>query len=706
MFVSILSVVYLHKLSLSKLMNIIYLDRLSIFSILAVICSRVYYSHIFYFNKSFVPKIIINVFVRFGILKNRPQLVKFSLDDIGNERGECLFVKISEDIKNYCFKVSDKEFVCNSFLKGFKQHFDFKYILLFFEKILAVEIEDIAIFFNAARWHSRNSIDTASETIIIFFHEKKIWSKYLSQYAVELNIKPVEYRSCTKIFSYFAMCNKIKIQNIKSKLNTLSINKNKIIRKKEKVPSQAINNGKTPIIASWYTGKSVTFDSKKRSEFFWLMGPDISREQVLVYFDRTDVSLPEDCAEILNKESIKYLALSSKAANSKDIPIWHPSRKYRQLKRYFIMFIIKSYFVCTMKMNFVPFFFIAHMLYFVLQYSYWLDFFSSNNIKINVSPNDFTKMYAPKNLALEKNGGVSISYHWSNYNWSLAKLSGCSTVMFSFGPAYKRIWEENRSIIGNIIYSGYITDYSFKEVKENSLKLRNQLLSKGVKFIICFFDENSSNNRMSVIPNKRSAEIYEFFIRKMLEDETMGLIFKPGYPKTLYKRIASISNLIEKAKETGRCIFMDKGSYVTEQYPTEAAQAADLCVGLLLSGTVALESYLSGIPTVFLDLERLYSNPAYQWGNGKVVFDSLGKLFSAINQVRYKSEGIPGFGDLSSWVKDKDPFRDGKASLRMGQYIKWLFEKFKAGETREEAIEYANYKYAKYWGKENVVKWH
>lgn len=151
---------------------------------------------------------------------------------------------------------------------------------------------------------------------------------------------------------------------------------------------------------------------------------------------------------------------------------------------------------------------------------------------------------------------------------------------------------------------------------------------------------------------------------------------------------------------------MESGSYVTEQYPTEAAQAADVCVGLLLSGTVALESYLSGTPTVFLDLEKLYSNPVYQWGKGKIVFDSLDDLFSAIQKYREHPESIPGFGDVSDWVKDRDPFKDGNASLRMGQYISWLFEKLKEGGTREDALEYANLKYAELWGKENVVKWH
>ena len=186
------------------------------------------------------------------------------------------------------------------------------------------------------------------------------------------------------------------------------------------------------------------------------------------------------------------------------------------------------------------------------------------------------------------------------YFLSVPRINGCG--------------ESNRSSIDYLVYSGYITDYSFAAVKADALKVREQLLNKGIKFIICFFDENSSNDRMTDVTNKRSVDTYRYFINKVLEDNTLGLILKPGYPSTLPKRLSEIANLIEDAKRTGRCMFMDGGDYVTDQYPAEAAQASDLCVGLLLSGTAVLESYLSGTPTVFLDLERFLSNPIYKWG--------------------------------------------------------------------------------------------
>lgn len=683
-------------------MNIIYIDKLSFFSLLSVICSRINYSYIFYFDIFSSGKFFAEILVKLGLLKVIPRLAEFRLADIRDEKGECQFFRITDDLKNICFEISDKKFATNDFLKRFANHFDFRKVLFFFEKTLCEEIKEVVVFINVAKWHAKNVASYNGEKII-FFLEKNLWSDFLSQYSIRFNITPYQYRTIinSSYFGYFNQARNFIIGRAKSKLNIFARNKND--SKRETL--QTIADRKYPMVSAWYTGKTVTFDLKKRSDFFWLLKSDMPRNQVLVYFDRKDIPATEETANILNREGVKYLALSCGARTSGDIPVWNPTTTYRKLKKSFILALLKTYLLNFTRLKNIPIFFVINMLYFAIQYAYWRDFFSSNDIKININPADFFKSNIPMVLALNENGGVNISYQWSNLNFSSILISNCSDVMFSFGPAYKWVWEANHSAIDNLIYCGYITDYSFKEASEDSMKIRKQLFGRGVKFIICYFDENSMDDRMAVITHERSARIYKYLIEKMLEDETLGLIFKPVFPKTLYQRISSISKLIEKAKASGRCIFMDRGSYVTEQYPTEAAQAADVCVGFLLSGTVALESYLSGTPTVFLDVEKLYSNPIYQWGKGKAVFDDIDYLFSAIQKYRHNPNSIPGFGDLSPWVKDKDRFKDGNASLRIGQYINWLLEMFNQGKTRKEAIRYANQKYAELWGRENVIKW-
>lgn len=643
------------------------------------------------------------------MLKAEPLPADFILGEIRDKKGGCKFIKILEDLRDICFEISEKELKSNNFLKIFSTRFGFREIVFFFEKIVAKEINDKVVFAHAAKWHADNKI-SFNEKSIIFFLEKDLWSKYLCQSMNRLGIRPIEYRTIvnSSYLIYLKRGKDILLSKIKPLLNisnTIShTNRDKAINIKEE-NTEVVGNTKVPLIAAWYTGKTVTFDLKKRSDFFWLLKSGIPRDQVLVYFDRADIPATEEIFKTLRDNSVNCFALSGRARTSDNIPLWAYGRAYSKLKRLLIKELFKVSIYSSLKLKVPSLFMLLNMLNFIRNYAYWYDFFTSNNIKIHISPADFMTQNIPKNHALEKSGGVNISYQWSNLSFSSIVMSGCSNVMFSFGPEYEWIWKGNRSVIDNLIYCGYITDYLFKEVRQDSFKLRKQLIDKGVKFVICFFDENSSDDRMSVILNKKSAATYKFFIEKVMEDETLGLIFKPGYPKTLYQRISSITDLIEKAKATGRCIFLDKGSYVTEQYPTEAAQAADLCVGLLLSGTVALESYLSGTPTVFLDLEKLYSNPIYQWGKEKVVFDNLDNMFSAIYKYRESPERMPGFGDLSSWAKEKDPFKDGNASSRIGQYINWLHDMFKQGKTREEAIGYANQRYAELWGKENVVKW-
>ncbi|MFQ5786440.1 MAG: hypothetical protein ACE5H1_00515, partial [Thermodesulfobacteriota bacterium] len=526
--------------------------------------------------------------------------------------------------------------------------------------------------------------------------------------------KVVEYSSVINSFHlyyYFPhIINKV-LSIIKSKFNCLLAWRKRSVVKKEEQNLVLQNVLSNFSILHWYTGKTITFDLKERSDFFWLIRANISGSNVLICFNN---SPNEPTFVRLKNNNLRFVIAKNSTVDSNtrdfNMPLWNPTPLYKNTRKKYIKVLIKCYLLCGLLplVNKLGLFYFVGMAYFIDNFAYWYDFFHSNKIKINVNQNDIGKDTIPMNQAMEENDGVSISYQWSDTDdMPSIMFSRSSNVHFSFGPAYRHPLEEDHSQLDYLIYCGYITDHAFQEVKKDAYKLRKKILNNGAKFIICFFDENSSDDRMSVITNETSARVHKFFIEKLLEDETIGLILKPGFPNTFYQRMSSINNLIEKAIKTGRCIIIDRGSDLkTDTYPTEAAQAADVCVGLLLSGTVILESYLSGTTAGFLDLEKLYSNPIYQWGKGKVVFDNLDALFSGVQKYRESPESIPGFGDLSSWVKDKTPFKDGDASLRIGQYINWLFEKFKEGETRERAMGYANQKYAEFWGEENVVRWH
>jgi hypothetical protein len=677
------------------MMESIYLDRLS-FSSLNFVLDRAKGKKIYYFDESPGIGVLVNFYCFLKVLETRPQALKFILGEIRDERGECQFIRVFKDIKEIVLEISRAEFSNNSLLEDLKPLADPGKLLIFLEKKLAEDLQMIVVLLNAARQDSDENERNIAE--VLFLAEETAWDKYLETYAGKnLNIKLLDYKNpftpVKEFFSSLVIFPYMKLKKLKAGL-----------RKGGWEKSDHLPAGQQVEIGSLFTARPINFDPAKRSDLFWLLKTDLPRDLVMVYFNRQDLPISEAIADKLSRQGLRYCALSEKSRSSRKVPLWSPGKIYSFALDSWMTLLKKSLSKKPLRPGSCSFF-MLNLADFGEKQAFWKDFFQANNIKVNIAAYDFSPVTVAMNSALESLGGVSISYQFSDLWFSSLALSCSADVLFSFSPAYRWIWKGNNSQIRDNVSCGYITDYVFKEVKEESLSLRNKIKAKGADFIISFFDENSSDDRMSVIPNSRSAGIYKFFLERLLKDRSLGLIFKPGYPKTLYKRLSGLEELILEAKITGRCVFLDEGSYVTDAYPAQASQAADLCVSLLLSGTTALEAFLSGARTIFLDLEKLYSHPVYSQGKSDIVFNDPEALFRAIQSYRSSGKKPADFGDLSGLTRDKDPFKDGKAALRMGSYIKRLSEAFNQGMNRENALECANADYAGSWGKENIEKW-
>ena len=96
-------------------------------------------------------------------------MAEFILGEIRDERGESRFIKIWEDLRDICFKISDNEFAANTFLKGISKKIDFRKIVLFFEKILSEQINDKVVFINTAKWHAENKVNSDKNSVVFFF---------------------------------------------------------------------------------------------------------------------------------------------------------------------------------------------------------------------------------------------------------------------------------------------------------------------------------------------------------------------------------------------------------------------------------------------------------------------------------------------------------------------------------------------------------
>ena len=128
--------------------------------------------------------------------------------------------------------------------------------------------------------------------------------------------------------------------------------------------------------------------------------------------------------------------------------------------------------------------------------------------------------------------------------------------------------------------------------------------------------------------------------------------------------------------------------------------------GHLCAATAGRESALAGVPTLRLDREGWARSPLYRLGVGRVVFTEWQALWNACLEHWKRPDGIPGFGDWSPMLDEFDPFRDGRAAERMGTYLTWLLEGFKAGLNRETVMADAAQRYVAQWGKDKVTQVH
>ena len=163
-----------------------------------------------------------------------------------------------------------------------------------------------------------------------------------------------------------------------------------------------------------------------------------------------------------------------------------------------------------------------------------------------------------------------------------------------------------------------------------------------------------------------------------------------------------LGGLVEQAIETGRLYVMDP-----KATPADAALLTDFAVGITSVSAIAVAA-LQGARVLYLDYEKLDQSDLKPYG----IFHSLGpkrcvfydpeSLKEAVLEHTNNLESNPCLGDASSILDQLDPFRDGKSSQRIGEYITWYLEGLEENLEKNTALRRATDKYAKKWGKDKV----
>lgn len=606
---------------------------------------------------------------------------------------------MSSDLTEICARVRADLFEKSASVAKLEGRFDGNRLLIYLEKCLAEQLATTLMQIHVVSWYLRTGRIGLAAGSPVFLIKKAPWVEQLKEYAMAKSVALTSYATPPTLPNV----------NLRTVVNFAALLGNRLSRKQaapERKPAgEPAANGVRPGVAISYQGKGVELDLSKNTDVFWVPFAPLSREQFVVYFSWSEDPLNDEKLTILRETGMRGVAMNNVSRGSAAAPIWNKRicvypllKDFRTIVTSFVLAMLGKprNFRCQLWL-------IANLARFIVECEKWRCFFIDFGIKIHVDYSDWSKERLPADEAIAKLGGISISYQRADESYSTLLRARAVDVHFAYSPALADSEQKSHSDINDFVAAGYTLDYAFHGARQRAQDLRRYLLDRGSRFIVAFFDENSMDDKRVCPSHEYRAENYRFLLDRLLKEPELGLIFKPKKPKTLRARLGPVAQMLDEALATGRCFLFEEGIVATTALPCEASQAADLAIGLLFGASAALESALAGTRTLLLDREGLLFHPLYRLGEGKVVFRDWDNLWQVLCAYRNDPAVVPGFGDWSHILDVLDPFRDGRAAERIGQYIGWLGEGLSHGSSRESTLEMARNRYIETWGADKVA---
>ena len=262
----------------------------------------------------------------------------------------------------------------------------------------------------------------------------------------------------------------------------------------------------------------------------------------------------------------------------------------------------------------------------------------------------------------------TITYQYSFLGFSSPLMMSTADEFIVFSDFFKKVFSNKFIVPRSFKSHGYVYDYAQSLVVDKSL-LRRQYFEKiGVKFVICYFDENVQKDSWGIISEEfHLFEIHEL-VKFALSDSSIGLLIKSQFMFNTPSKLYPDDSLINSLKGSGRYLELSGGKHRNDIFPTEAALASDICINHKFGGTASLESAVAGKRSILLDPFNSYGLYDDLFIGTDIIYKNVSVLLESIKLYR-KGVDHPSLGDWSDILHNFDPYCDGKASERFTETL-------------------------------------
>jgi len=566
-----------------------------------------------------------NVLKRFYIFEK----IQYCISEM-HINGEGLYWHIYGDSSRIALEIANIVLERLQVHKSLGEKYNRKKIELFYKQKIALDIRpyiklvDILDSFTSAE-------DNKSARKFVIIVKQNLWLKFISNFKEHLLIETLPYPNVKEFLT-------LTFNLIRFPIGILV---NGIFKAVSMVFEKKVKDEEKPKVAVLH---AQSLDMAYRSDYFWYPESGLNSDQVLVYFRIPNKAPGPDILNLVKSHGFRSVNLIPRRLlkiSGLGTPEMYLYKSFYFIKRLssaflevlklcrFLIFKGNKQLLLWQVRN------LSGLLYHIALYE---AFFIDYNIKIHFALHEAGEQLTASNMAAEITETVDISCHWSNYPVVYVDHGKTQDVYFSWGPHYRKFFENDFFDFKRLVYCGYSYDSYFKRRKVESEELRKKLLNQGVKHIVCFFDETYSSE--ANYPKRDYIEIHKKFLEELLSDPSLGIILKPKRLNYYDSDLQEVLDLINQARETKRCLFI-----VSDCFPSTVAQASDFAIGLGVFNTAALESALAGTPTATINSGKGEFHSFYKNGLGKIAFDDFGELFDKIKEYLVKQCCEDGFAD-------------------------------------------------------------
>ncbi len=299
-----------------------------------------------------------------------------------------------------------------------------------------------------------------------------------------------------------------------------------------------------------------------------------------------------------------------------------------------------------------------------------------------------------QSLAMERIDGARFGFHWSCFDSPGGSTIRTHQVFFLWGRHDAKVALEGGSVTPHLLLSGCpLVDAYDDRFDAEAAAAAARLKAQGAVLTLAVFDTS--------LPSFR---FYRFLFEWLLQEPRIGMVLKGK--SSLFDEVLTdgLDGLVAEALATGRFERLDNRAF-----PTVAARVCDFALGMGSTSPVAVCA-IEGHRVLHLDYEGL-DKPClrpyatfHALGPNRCAFRSPKAVQQALGSYLDDPEAYKDLGDASPVVDRLDPFRDGRSGERIGNYAADFLEALEAGLSRDEALKKATRRYAERWGRDKVIR--